>query len=125
MVRSSKKARRLVADEETYLWSVGHRHHGEQGRYRDCREFLSIRRLGARGRLLIVFQEGAGRLVPDGILHAGAVGTEGSWLNLNEPGTVRALLDEALTGGWQPDDPSTAEVDGWVMFDTVAARRGA
>jgi hypothetical protein len=125
MVRKGKKARRLVVGDETFLWSLGHEHHVEQGRYEDCREVLAIRRLGARGRLLIVFQEGPGRLVPDGHVHSGAVGTaEGGWLNLHEPGTVRTLLAEATTSGWQPDDPSTEEADGWLFFDTVAACRG-
>ncbi|WP_035791663.1 hypothetical protein [Kitasatospora mediocidica] len=125
MVRSSKKARRLVVGGETFLWSLGHEHRLEQGRYRDCRETLTIRRLGARGRLLIVFQAGAGRRVPDGYLPSGAVGAaEGGLLNLHEPGTVRALLDEAMTGGWHPNDPPAAQMDGWLLFDTVAVRRG-
>jgi hypothetical protein len=125
MVRSSKKARRLVVGNETFLWSLGHEHRVGQGRRQDCREVLTIRRLGARGRLLIVFQEGLGRLVTDGYVHSGAVGTtEGGWLNLHAPGAVRALLAEATTSGWQPDDPSTEQIDGWPLFDTVAARRG-
>ena len=124
MVRSGKKARRLVVGSEAFLWSLGHEHRIEQGRYQDCREVLTVRRLGARGRLLIVFREGPGRLVPDGHVHSGAVGTaEGGWLNLHEPGTVRALLAEATTSGWQPDDPANAQADGWLFFDTVAARR--
>jgi hypothetical protein len=45
-------------------------------------------------------------------------------LNLNEPGTVRAPLDEAAASGWQPEALSTREADGWLYFDTVAARRG-
>ena len=122
MVRSGKKARRLVVGNEAFLWSLGHEHRIEQGQYRDCREVLIIRRLGARGRLLIVFQEGPGRLVPDGHVHSGAVGTaEGGWLNLHEPGTVRALLAEATARGWHLDDGARA--DGWFFFETVAARR--
>ncbi|MFG3114569.1 hypothetical protein ACGF4C_09240 [Streptomyces sp. NPDC048197] len=55
---------------------------------------------------------------------SGAVGTtNGPLLNLHEPGTVRAFLDEALTKGWRPDDPLTTEMDGWRLFDTVATRR--
>jgi hypothetical protein len=124
MVRSGKKARRLVVGAEAFLWSLRHEHRVEQGQCRDCREILTIRRLGARGRLLIVFQEGPGRLVPDGHVHSGAVGTvEGGWLNLHEPGTVRALLAEATASGWQPNDPSTAQADGWHFFDTVVAHR--
>ncbi|WP_327242378.1 hypothetical protein [Streptomyces sp. NBC_01320] len=126
MVRSSRSARRLVVNDETFLWSVDHDHDVEEGIYRNCREILTIRRYRARGRLLIVFQEGAGRLVPDGFLPSGAVGTaQGRWLNLHKPGTVRALLDEAVSGGWHPDTPSTEQLDGWDLFDAVAGRRGA
>ncbi|TDD47712.1 hypothetical protein [Saccharopolyspora elongata] len=125
MVRSRKKARRLVIDDVTFLWSVRHQHHVEQDRGQVCREVLAIGRAGAPGRVRIVFQGGAGRLVPDGLLHSGGVGTGGSWLNLHEPGTVRALLDEALAGGWDPTDPSTEQIDGWLLFDAVSALRNA
>ncbi|MEV5537229.1 hypothetical protein AB0L13_10240 [Saccharopolyspora shandongensis] len=125
MVRSGKKARRLVVDDATFLWSVRHQHHVEQDQRQFCREVLGIGRLGAVGRVRIVFEGGAGRLVPDGLLHSGGVGTGGSWLNLHEPGTVRALLDEALANGWDPDDPSIKQIDGWLIFDAVSARRNA
>lgn len=126
MARSSRKPRRLVVGDETFLWSSGHEHRAEQGRYTDCREILAFRRRGARGRLLIVFQQGAGRLVADGYLPSGAVGTtDGVRLNLYEPGTARALLDEAIGRGWSIDDPATVEVDGWDLFRTVAVRRSA
>jgi hypothetical protein len=123
MARSTKKARRLVAGSEIFLWSLRHEHRSEQGRYLDCCEVLTIRRHGARGRLRILFQEGPGRLAPDGFAHSGAVSTaEDSWLNLHEPGTVRALLAAATAGGWQPDNPSTQQLDGWSLFDTAAPR---
>ncbi|MFE1770695.1 hypothetical protein [Streptomyces sp. NPDC059008] len=127
MARSDKKARRLVVDGQTFLWSLRHTHHvPDNGRYEDCCETLVIRLFKARGRLHVHFREGPGRLVPDGYLHAGAVGTAGGrFLNLHEPGTVRALLDEALAKGWCPDDPPTEELDGWALFDAVATRRGA
>ncbi|MGW3745401.1 hypothetical protein ACWD62_33705 [Streptomyces sp. NPDC005146] len=127
MVRSSRKPRRLVVGEGTFLWSVGHHHHTARGRYQDCREVLTIRGSGARGRLLVVFRAGPDRLVPDGFLPSGAVGTSaGSWLNLHEPGTVRALLDEAVSRGWYPDNPPTEQLDGWGLFSrAVQARRGA
>ncbi|MEU1403513.1 hypothetical protein ABZ471_14310 [Streptomyces sp. NPDC005728] len=124
MVRSSRKARRLVVVDETFLWSLRHEHRVDQGRYEDCRELLTPRRWGAQGRLLIVFQRCDGRLVPDGYLPSGAVGTtDDVWLNLHEPGTVRALLDEAIGRGWNIDDPATAEFDGWDLFDLVAMSR--
>ena len=127
MSRNGKvQVRRLAVGDETFLWSLRHKHHVEQGRTRDCREVLSIRRIGTRGRLLIIFREGPGLLAPGFPGASGTVATRGSdgCLNLNEPGTVRALLDEATASGWQPEDPSTREADGWLFFDTVAARRG-
>jgi hypothetical protein len=110
------RTRRLVVGEHTYLWSVRHRH--SDGR--DCQEVLTVHRLGTRGRLRIVFAEGPGRRVPDGLVHSGAVGdAAGSWLNLHLPGTVRALLDAALAAGWRPDDPATGQMDGWSLFDAA------
>ena len=124
MVRRRKKPRRLVVGNETFFWSLGHEHRVEQGHYRDCREVLTVRRLGTRGRLNIIFPEGPGRLVPDGHIHSGAVGTaEGGCLNLHEPGTVTALLAQAITSGWRPDSPSTEQADGWLFFDRLTAAR--
>ena len=135
MGRNSKKARRLLVGDETYLWSGRHDHRIEylqSGRflgcpdYKDCRDLVIIRRFGARGRLVLSFLEGSGRRVSDGHGAGGVVGSqESGWLNLHEPGTVRALLDEALASGWQPEDPAVKETDGWLFFDTVAARRAA
>jgi hypothetical protein len=133
--RNGKKSRRLLVGDDTYLWSVGHDHRVEyiqSGRfqgcadYQDCRDLVTIRRSGARGRLVLSFQGGPGRRVSDGYGAGGVVGgRESGWLNLHEPGTVRALLDEALASGWQPDDPVVKEIDGWLFFGTVAAQRSA
>ncbi|MGW2628767.1 hypothetical protein ACWC2K_05465 [Streptomyces chattanoogensis] len=127
MARKDNTPRRLVVDGETFMWSLGHTHRAlGNGRYEGCSETLDIRLFKARGRLRIVFRNGPNRLVPDGYMPSGAVGiTDGAFLNLHEPGTVRAMLDEALSKGWQPDDPLTEEMDGWTFFDAVATRRGA
>jgi hypothetical protein len=135
MGRNSRKARRLLAGDETYLWSRGHDHRVEYIQsgafeggpgYRGCRDLVIIRRLGARGRLVLSFPGGPGRGVCDGYGAGGVVGSaESGWLNLHEPGTVRELLDEALASGWQPGDPAVKETDGWLFFDAVAARRTA
>ncbi|CAG6391475.1 hypothetical protein NMG29_22845 [Streptomyces cocklensis] len=124
MSRSERKARRLLVGDDTYLWSVGHSHQlPEGGGYLDCTESVVLRRYGARGRLVVVFASGPGRYVPDGILQSGAVGTDEGFLNLYEPGTARALLDEALAQGWDPDDPPALTLDGWTLLPTIRSRR--
>ncbi|MEU5209183.1 hypothetical protein [Streptomyces sp. NPDC020742] len=127
MARNPKKARRLVVGGETFLWSLNHTHRaGESGRYEDCCESVVLRRLRARGHLRILFREGPGRLAASGFpMSSGEVCSGGRHLNLHEPGTVRALLDEALRHGWCPDDPSGREIDGWTHFDAVVRRREA
>jgi hypothetical protein len=118
-----------VVGDEMFLWSVEHAHRMDDAaplvsRHQDCREILAVRRHGARGRLQIVFRRDVGRLVPDGYLPSGAVGTaDDVWLNLHEPGTVRALIDEAVARGWNAGDPTTTQIDGWALFDGVASRR--
>lgn len=127
MARSGKKARRLVVDGETFMWSLGHNHRVlDNGRYEDCCETLTIRRFKAKGRLRIAFRAGPDRLVPDGyLMPSGAVGTAlGRTLNLHEPGTARALFDAALAGGWDPDHPRVEEIDGWALFDAVSRGDG-
>ncbi|MGW0737033.1 hypothetical protein [Streptomyces sp. NPDC002851] len=128
MARSGKRARRLVVEGETFLWSLSHTHRAlGNGQYEDCCETLVIRRFNARGRVRIAFRAGANRLVPDGyLMPSGAIGTAlGRTLNLHEPGTVRALLDAALSQGWRADDPVIEEIDGWSIFDEVVTRRHA
>jgi hypothetical protein len=49
--------------------------------------------------------------------------TRGASLNLHEPGAVRALLDEALARGWQPDTPGEVLLDGWSLLEGAATRR--
>jgi hypothetical protein len=130
----NRRSRRLVVGDRTFLWSVSHEHRLEADpaqalvrRYRDCTEILSLRLDGTTGRLLIAFAEGAGRIVSDGLLPAGMVGTAaGARLNLHEPGTVRSLLDEAVARGWTAETASattSTRLDGWTLFDAVAARR--
>ncbi|MGW3351374.1 hypothetical protein ACWDA3_49435 [Nonomuraea rubra] len=43
-------------------------------------------------------------------------------MNLHEPGTVRALLDEAVRRGWDGDDPRTVCLDGWDLFTAAVTR---
>lgn len=124
MGRSEKKSRRLVVNSTTFLWKVGHRHDRDNGPALGCCEVLALHPLDSRGRLEIVFRGGPGRVVPDGWLHSGGVGTGDAYLNLNEPGTVRALLDEAVAvHGWDIYDAVPRVIDGWSLFDAVSARR--
>ncbi|WP_329136112.1 hypothetical protein OG552_23745 [Streptomyces sp. NBC_01476] len=125
MTRSSRTPRQLVVGDETFLWAVGHEHRADGPRgYEDCREVLVLRRPGSLGRLRIVFAGGPGHLVPDGLTPSGCVGvTHGPALNLHEPGTVRALLDEARARGSRIAGETTEEIDGWALFASVAAVR--
>lgn len=124
---SKNRSRRLVVDGQTFLRSVRHTHRTlGNGRYEDCCESLVIRLSKARGQLRIAFRQGPGKGVSGGYpMHSGAVATDERLLNLHEPGTARALLDEALAQGWDPHDSSAHEMDGWTLFDAVATRRPA
>ena len=124
--------RRLVASPDQFWWSVRHAHDREYDERGvagcvGCREIVTIRRDGSRGRLDVVFRAGDGHLVSDGPLHAGSVlradGDRLNLLNLNEPGVVRAVLDEALAHGWCPATPGRVQIDGWTLFDAIIGRR--
>lgn len=128
MPRHSKKPRRLIADGRVYMWTLRHSHRrDEDGRSVDCRQILTLfpQPAGAGGPLRIVFAGGPGRYVPVGApFGSGDVGfTRGADLNLHEPGAVRALLDVALAGGWQPGERRAVEVDGWSLLELAAAAR--
>ncbi|ASR39553.1 hypothetical protein BAY61_22405 [Prauserella marina] len=107
-----------------FLWSLRHDHDAlGDGRYAGCREILGIRPDGAKRRLRIVFREGPGRIVPDGLIPSGRVGTAPDrTLNLHLPGTVRALLESVSARGGLID--GAEEFDGWSVFDEVFALRG-
>ncbi|KOU91056.1 hypothetical protein ABZY83_11115 [Streptomyces virginiae] len=125
MPRNPRKARRLVVDGDTYTRSVRHSHGRPGGGERDCCESLTLHLTGARGHLRVVFREGPGRLVPTGYpMVSGEVSlTTTESLYLHEPGTVRALMEEALARGWRPDGPSGMEIDGWTLFEAALRRR--
>ncbi|MGW3008647.1 hypothetical protein ACWC9R_07370 [Streptomyces sp. NPDC001219] len=128
MPRHAKKSRRLVADGRVYLWTMRHSHRtDDDGRSVDCRQVLALspQPAGTGGPLRIVFADGPGRYVPGGApFGSGDVGfTRGAGLNLHEPGAVRALLDVALAGGWQPGERRAVEVDGWSLLEPAAAAR--
>jgi hypothetical protein len=126
--RKEKAARRLVAGGRTYLWRNRHRHRVPDGRGGvHCRQVLSLfpQPAGSGGPLRVEFADGPGRYVPGGFpFGSGDVGfTRGASLNLHEPGAVRALLDEALARGWQPDTPGEVLLDGWILLEGAATRR--
>jgi hypothetical protein len=119
-MRKKGSLRRLVVDETTtYLWSVRHRH----GDGRPCEEVVGLLRDGRRTR--IVFREGPGRVVEGGYQPGGCVSDEhGNGLNLNEPGSIRALVDEATRRGLLPR-AREQEVDGWELLPAAAVSRAA
>ncbi|MFD4644136.1 hypothetical protein ACFWN2_42980 [Lentzea sp. NPDC058436] len=110
-----RAARSLLIGADRFVWSV--RHSCEDG----CREVVRLRRDGAPGQLVVVFQAGGGHLVADGFMHAGQVRhSDGRSLNLNRPGVIRALLDEASARGWQAE---ARQLDGWELFDAVESQQ--
>ncbi|MEV5610232.1 hypothetical protein [Streptomyces sp. NPDC052225] len=123
---SRRRVRRLVADGTEYMWCFSHRHDRVRG-YPGCANTLTLWRAGSRARLRLVFRPGPGRIISDGYFAEGdVVRMPGQvCLNLHEPGTVRQLLDEALTRGLYPEAPRTVEVDAWPLFDAVTDRAGS
>lgn len=110
------------------MWRTHHSHRRDgDGRSVHCRQVLTLfpQPAGTGGPLRIVFADGPGRYVPGGApFGSGDVGfTRGADLNLHEPGVVRALLDAALAGGWQPAGRRPVEVDGWLLLEAAAAAR--
>ncbi|GAB3261952.1 hypothetical protein [Kineosporia babensis] len=109
-----RRVRRLTVASDRYLWSVSPN---------DTAPAVHLRKEGSRGELVVTFELGPGRFGPDGLLPSGMLmRTDGQVLNLNEPGVVRALLDQALAGGWAADDPTRTTLDGWDFFDAASIR---
>ncbi|MEU6495305.1 hypothetical protein ABZ890_33755 [Streptomyces sp. NPDC046984] len=81
---------------------------------------MTLWRPESRAHLRLVFRPGPDRVIADGYFEEGAVVRlpDRVYLNLHEPGCVRALLDEALARGLFPA-AGTVEVDGWPLFDAV------
>ncbi|GAA2227367.1 hypothetical protein GCM10010232_11270 [Streptomyces amakusaensis] len=125
MTRKPLRPRRLITDPDTvHMWTVRHKHEGEQGRWRDCRTVLSLRREGTTPRLNIVFRPGDGWIIADGYDESGSVGdSERNWLNLHEPGVIRRFVDQVTARGLMPSRPGTVEIDGWPLFVAITGSR--
>jgi hypothetical protein len=109
----------MVANGAVYCWCFGHRHDRVRG-YPGCSSTVTLWRPGGQARLRLVFRPGPDRVIADGYFDEGAAVRlpERVYLNLHAPGSVRALLDEALVHGLFPA-AGTVEVDGWPLFDAV------
>ncbi|WUH93651.1 hypothetical protein OG900_28420 [Streptomyces sp. NBC_00433] len=130
MPRNPRSPRLLVTDGGTYLWNHRHSHDASpSGGGVNCRQTLMLypQPAGTGGSLRIVFAEGPDRYVPGGApLGSGDVGyVRGGSLNLHEPGAVRALLDAALSAGWQPHDKRPLELDGWPLLLAATTEKAA
>ena len=111
----------LKAGEFTYFWRVRHRH--DEG----CDEILSLRRAASPSGRLLHFRPRPGFVIPDGgVSAAGVVGDDaGRWLNLNEPGVVRALVDVLTAAQWPAADRGFLDLDGWDWFGSAHRHRTA
>lgn len=115
-MRNSRRPRVLTVRGQQFRWRTYHRH------VDGCEEVLWIRQRGAPAGLTLVFRPGAERRIPDGgVSTAGVVGTRDLWLNLNEPGVVRAFLDAAVRRGFPAVARTAGPCDGWELFDEVHA----
>jgi hypothetical protein len=109
----------LVADEHAYLWQVRHRH--DEG----CDEILTIRRVASPSGRALHFRPKQGFVIPDGGMSAaGVVGdAAGRWLNLNEPGVVRAVIDALTATEWPAANRRFLHLDGWPWLDAAYRQR--
>ena len=64
-------------------------------------------------------------MIPDGgTSAAGVIGDDaGRWLNLNEPGVVRAFVDALTAADWQAADRRFLHLDGWPWLDAAYRQR--
>ncbi|MEU6085511.1 hypothetical protein ABZ865_01660 [Streptomyces sp. NPDC047085] len=111
------RLRRLtVPDGTLYRWRVRHRHGDDE----PCEEVLALNRDGVR--VQIVFRGGPGRVAGSApYSHSGLVCDEhGRWVNLHEPGVVRAFVDELRRRGTE-----AGQVDGWELLPAVVVSRAA
>lgn len=118
-VASRRRVRRLVVGGAVYGWCFAHRHDRVRG-YPGCSSTVTLWRRGGSGHLRLVFRPEHDRVIADGYFDEGAAVRlpDRACLNLYEPGSVRALLEEAVVGGLWPA-AGTVEVDGWPLFDAV------
>ncbi|MGI5326912.1 hypothetical protein [Actinomadura nitritigenes] len=109
----------MMVDGAVYGWCFAHRHDRVRG-YPGCSSTVTLWRRGGSGRLRLVFRPEHDRVIADGYFDEGAAIRlpDRAYLNLYEPGSVRALLEEAVADGVWPD-AGTVEVDGWPLFDAV------
>jgi hypothetical protein len=114
-----RKHRLLVVGDQSYMWRVRHQH------VDGCEEVLRLRRVGSPSARALGFRSRPGFSVPDGgTSAAGVVGDDhGRWLNLNEPGVVRAFVDALGAADWPAGDLRSHDLDGWAWFAAAHDRR--
>ncbi|MEU0880168.1 hypothetical protein ABZ345_16330 [Lentzea sp. NPDC005914] len=111
------KFRKLVVGDDRFIWTVGHG-------CREYRELVRFRKFGSAGHVLVVFRSrpAEGHFTSDEYDNGTAKHADGRHLNLHLPGVARALMDEVISRGWQPDSTGHVEMDGWDLFDAVTFR---
>ena len=120
--------RKLTIGGVTYLWRLQHRHRADENapEGRRCQEVLTVYREGRKtAPLRVMFTAGEDRGA--GYPEAGVVtiyGPPPESFNLNGPGTVSAIIAQALETGWDPaEDRRPHEVeDGFEVLLAIRER---
>ncbi|WP_037605526.1 hypothetical protein [Streptacidiphilus rugosus] len=114
-----RRVRSLVVDGTEYRWCFGHRWDPVRG-YPGSRSTVTLWRPEGVARLRLVFRPTTDRHIADGFFDEGAAVRlpDRAYVNLHEPGNVRALFEEAMARGLFPQS-GQAEADGWPLFDAL------
>lgn len=103
--------RRIVVDEQTYLWRRRHRHVDTQGGA-GCEEILTVYAEGfGKSALRLVFISDAEWGAGD--FDAGVIYARHDKLsyNLNRPAVIAALIRHMRQQGWQPQRERTPRIE--------------